>query len=130
MYKATTQQIQVTVEPSFLESESAPDDRRYFWAYTIEIANLGDAVVQLRSRHWRITDANGHTEEVRGAGVVGEQPVLKPGETFSYTSGCPLTTSSGIMVGTYQMQNEEGDLFSIDIPAFSLDLPDQQKTVN
>jgi len=130
MYRATTQQIQVTVEPSFLEAESAPDDGRYFWAYTIEISNLGDAVVQLRSRHWRITDANGHTEEVRGPGVVGEQPVLKPGESFTYTSGCPLTTSSGIMVGTYQMQNEHGDLFSIDIPAFSLDLPDQQKTIN
>ncbi|MEP0324663.1 Co2+/Mg2+ efflux protein ApaG [Bauldia litoralis] len=130
MYKATTQQIQVTVEPSFLESESAPDDSRYFWAYTIEIANLGDAVVQLRSRHWRITDANGRTEEVRGAGVVGEQPVLKPGETFSYTSGCPLTTNSGIMVGSYEMEGENGDLFSIDIPAFSLDLPDQRKTVN
>ena len=130
MYTATTQQIQVTVEPSFLEAESAPDDGRYFWAYTIEISNLGDAVVQLRSRHWRITDANGRTEEVRGPGVVGEQPVLKPGESFTYTSGCPLTTSSGIMVGTYQMQNENGDLFSIDIPAFSLDLPDQQKTIN
>ncbi len=130
MYKATTQQIQVTVEPSFLESESAPDDSRYFWAYTIEISNLGDAVVQLRSRHWRITDANGRTEEVRGAGVVGEQPVLKPGETFSYTSGCPLTTNSGIMVGSYEMEGENGDLFSIDIPAFSLDLPDQRKTVN
>ncbi|MCB1496700.1 MAG: Co2+/Mg2+ efflux protein ApaG [Bauldia sp.] len=130
MYTATTQQIQVTVEPSFLEAESAPDDGRYFWAYTIEISNLGDAVVQLRSRHWRITDANGRVEEVRGPGVVGEQPVLKPGESFTYTSGCPLTTSSGIMVGTYQMQNEHGDLFSIDIPAFSLDLPDQQKTIN
>lgn len=130
MYTATTQQIQVTVEPNFIESESSPDDRRYFWAYTIEITNLGDDVVQLRSRHWRITDANGHTEEVRGAGVVGKQPVLKPGETFSYTSGCPLTTKSGIMVGTYQMQTEDGDLFSIDVPAFSLDLPDERKTVN
>jgi len=130
MYRAKTREIQVTVEPNFVESESAPDDGRYFWAYTIEIANLGDAVVQLRSRHWRITDANGHTEEVRGAGVVGEQPVLKPGETFSYTSGCPLTTSSGIMVGTYQMQNTEGELFSIAIPAFSLDLPHEQKVVN
>ena len=87
-------------------------------------------MVQLRSRHWRITDANGHTEEVRGAGVVGKQPVLKPGDTFSYTSGCPLSTSSGIMVGSYQMQNIEGELFSIAIPAFSLDVPDQQKVVN
>jgi ApaG protein len=130
MYRATTRQIQVTVEPNFIEAESSPNDRRYFWAYTIEIANLGGEVVQLRSRHWRITDANGHTEEVRGAGVVGKQPVLKPGATFSYTSGCPLTTSSGIMVGSYQMQNAAGELFSIAIPAFSLDVPDQRKVVN
>ncbi len=130
MYKATTRSIQVTVEPSFVEAESSPGDNRYFWAYTIEIANQGEEVVRLRSRHWRITDANGKTEEVRGAGVVGKQPVLKPGETFSYTSGCPLTTSSGIMVGSYQMQNEKGELFSIEIPAFSLDLPDERRTVN
>jgi ApaG protein len=130
MYKATTRSIQVTVEPTFVEAESSPGDNRYFWAYTIEIANKGDEVVRLRSRHWRITDANGRTEEVRGAGVVGKQPVLKPGETFSYTSGCPLTTPSGIMVGSYQMQNEDGELFSISIPAFSLDLPDVRRTVN
>jgi ApaG protein len=130
MYKATTRAIQVTVEPTFVEAESSPGDNRYFWAYTIEITNTGDEVVRLRSRHWRITDGNGRTEEVRGAGVVGKQPLLKPGETFSYTSGCPLTTPSGIMVGTYQMQNDEGELFSIAIPPFSLDLPDQRRTVN
>ena len=130
MYRATTHSIQVTVEPTFVEAESSADDGRYFWAYSIEIANLGEEVVQLRSRHWRITDANGRTEEVRGAGVVGKQPVLKPGESFSYTSGCPLTTPSGIMAGSYQMQNEKGELFSIEIPAFSLDLPDQRRTVN
>ena len=100
MYRETTRAIQVTVEPSFVEDESAPDEGRYFWAYRIEISNLGEEVVRLRSRHWRITDANGQTEEVRGAGVVGKQPVLKPGETFAYTSGCPLSTPSGIMVGT------------------------------
>ena len=130
MYRATTHAIQVTVEPTFVEAESSADDGRYFWAYSIEIANLGEEVVQLRSRHWRITDANGRTEEVRGAGVVGKQPVLKPGETFSYTSGCPLPTPSGIMVGTYQMENQKGERFSIAIPAFSLDLPDAQRTVN
>ena len=130
MYRATTHSIQVTVEPTFVEAESSADDGRFFWAYSIEIANLGKEVVQLRSRHWRITDANGRTEEVRGAGVVGKQPVLKPGETFSYTSGCPLATPSGIMVGTYQMQNEKGEMFSIDIPAFSLDLPNARRTVN
>src|SRR6186997_1243963 len=88
MYRSTTRAIQVTVQPNFVEAESG--DGRYFWSYTIEIANLGKEVVQLRSRHWRITDGNGKTEEVKGAGVVGKQPVLKPGEKFSYTSGCPL----------------------------------------
>lgn len=130
MYQATTRAIQVTVEPTFVDSESSPEEGQYFWAYRIEIANLGKEVVQLRSRHWRITDANGRTEEVRGAGVVGKQPVLKPGEKFSYTSGCPLSTASGIMVGTYQMQNDKGETFSIEIPAFSLDLPGGKKTVN
>ena len=130
MYRETTRAIQVTVEPSFVEAESSPDDGQYFWAYRIEIANLGQEVVRLRSRHWQITDANGRTEEVRGAGVVGKQPVLRPGETFAYTSGCPLTTPSGIMVGTYQMQNEAGEMFSIAIPAFSLDLPDASHTMH
>ena len=95
MYKATTRSILVTVEPSFVEAESSPSDNRYFWAYSIEIVNKSEEVVRLRSRHWRITDANGRTEEVRGAGVVGKQPVLKPGEKFSYTSGCPLSTPRG-----------------------------------
>ena len=130
MYRETTRAIQVTVEPSFVESESSPDDGRYFWAYRIEISNLGEEIVRLRSRHWRIIDANGYTEEVRGAGVIGKQPVLRPGETFAYTSGCPLTTPSGIMIGSYQMQNDRGELFSIAIPAFSLDLPDAERTVN
>lgn len=130
MYQAVTRAIQVTVEPTFVDSESSPEEGQYFWAYRIEIANLGKEVVQLRARHWRITDANGRTEEVRGAGVIGKQPVLKPGETFSYTSGCPLSTASGIMVGTYQMQNDKGETFSIDIPAFSLDLPGGRKTLN
>ena len=130
MYQATTRAIRVTVEPTFVDAESSPDEGQYFWAYRIEIANLGEEVVQLRARHWRITDANGRTEEVQGAGVVGKQPVLKPGEKFSYTSGCPLSTTSGIMVGTYEMENDKGEAFSIDIPAFSLDLPDIRKTLN
>ena len=130
MYQTTTRAIRVTVEPTFVDAESSPEAGQYFWAYRIEIANLGEEVVQLRSRHWRITDANGRTEEVRGAGVIGKQPVLRPGETFAYTSGCPLATASGIMVGTYQMQNEEGELFTIAIPAFSLDLPDAERIVN
>jgi len=128
MYRAVTRDIQVTVEPSYVEAESGGG--RYFWSYAIEIVNLGQEVVQLRARHWRITDGNGRTEEVKGAGVVGKQPVLKPGETFSYTSGCPLSTTSGIMVGTYQMQTDAGETFQIAIPAFSLDLPDVKRTVN
>ncbi len=128
MYRATTRFIEVTVEPTYVEAESGGG--RYFWSYTIEIANRGEEVVQVRSRHWRITDGNGHTEEVKGAGVVGKQPVLKPGEAFSYTSGCPLTTPSGIMVGTYQVETDGGERFTIAIPAFSLDLPDAPKTLN
>jgi ApaG protein len=130
MYRTTTRAIQITVEPSYLESESAPAEGRYFWAYTIEIANLGDETVQLRSRFWKITDASGRTEEVRGAGVIGKQPTLKPGETFRYTSGCPLPTSSGFMVGTYQMQTDAGELFVVDIPAFSLDMPGPKRILN
>lgn len=130
MYRETTRAIQVTVVPAFVETESSPEEGHYFWTYKVEISNLGEEIVRLRSRHWRITDANGRTEEVRGAGVVGKQPVLKPGESFAYTSGCPLTTPSGIMVGTYQMQNEKGELFSIAIPAFSLDLPGAPRTMN
>ena len=130
MYSATTRSIEVTVEPTFVEDESSPSDSRYFWAYAVKIINHGGDVVQLRARHWQITDANGRTEEVRGAGVVGKQPVLKPGEAFSYTSGCPLTTPSGIMVGSYQMSTEQGEMFSIAIPAFSLDIPGGQRTVN
>ena len=130
MYRASTRAIQVTVEPSFLESESAPAEDRYFWAYTIEIVNLGQEIVQLRSRFWRITDARGRIEEVRGPGVVGKQPVLRPGDRFRYTSGCPLATPSGFMVGSYQMQTERGELFLVDIPAFSLDMPSRGRVLN
>lgn len=127
MYRAVTRSIQVTVEPSFVEDESSPGDGRYVWAYRIEIVNLGLESVQLRSRFWRITDDIGRTEEVRGRGVVGKEPLLKPGESFEYTSGCPLTTPSGIMVGSYQMQTESGEMFVVDIPAFSLDMPNQAR---
>ncbi len=130
MYRATTRAIQVSVAPAFLPERSSPDEGRYIWAYTIEIANLGAEVVQLRRRHWRITDGNGKVEEVRGDGVVGKQPVLRPGERFEYTSGCPLGTPSGIMAGDYQMQNDRGELFLVAIPAFSLDLPDARPVLN
>ncbi|KAB2701277.1 Co2+/Mg2+ efflux protein ApaG [Ochrobactrum sp. GPK 3] len=130
MYRAVTQGIEITVEPFYLEEESAPEDNRYVWGYRITIANNSSDTVQLRSRYWQITDANGRVEEVRGAGVVGEQPVLDPGDSFQYSSGCPLTTSSGVMVGRYQMQNPTGNTFEVDIPAFSLDVPEQRRTLN
>lgn len=130
MYRAVTRSIQVTVEPSFAEDESSPGEGRYVWAYRIEIVNLGLETVWLRSRCWRITDGIGRTEEVRGRGVVGKEPLLRPGESFEYTSGCPLQTSSGIMVGTYQMQTDSGEMFLVDIPAFSLDLPGLRPVVH
>jgi ApaG protein len=130
MYSAVSNNIRVTVQPRFLAEHSQPDEDRYFWSYTIEIANGGDVTVQLTHRHWKITDASGRLEEVRGSGVVGEQPTLKPGEAFRYTSGCPLKTPSGIMVGTYRMVDETGRAFDVDIPAFSLDSPYAKRVVN
>ena len=123
MYSATTRSIRVTVEPVFLEDQSSPADSRYVWAYHVRIENQGDITVQLRSRFWRITDALGRVQEVKGAGVIGEQPVLAPGRKFEYTSGTPLATPSGIMAGTYQMEAESGERFDVAIPAFSLDSP-------
>ena len=130
MYQAVTREIEVTVTPQYLAERSAPDRSEYFWAYTIEITNRGTDTVQLRTRHWRITDANGRLQEVRGAGVVGKQPTLKPGESFEYTSGVPLPTPSGFMTGTYGMVSAKGEPFDIEIPTFSLDGPDQNRTIN
>jgi ApaG protein len=130
MYEQVTRSIRVRVRPEYLEAQSAPDEGRYFWSYTVEILNEGSETVQLRSRYWRITDANGRTEEVRGPGVVGQTPVLGPGETFEYTSGCPLKTSSGIMVGHYQMAKTDGAVIEIAIPAFSLDSPFTRRSLN
>ena len=130
MYEAVTRGIRIRVTPLFLEQDSAPDEGRYLWAYTIDIRNEGSDWVQLRSRHWRITDAMGHTQEVKGPGVVGQTPVLAPGASFRYTSGCPLPTPSGIMVGTYQMTSAAGELFNVAIPAFSLDSPHARRSVN
>ena len=123
MYKATTQGIRVCVEPRFVEEESQPERRKFFFAYTVEITNMSTKRVQLRSRHWRIIDGDGNVQEVRGAGVVGEQPTLGPGETFTYTSGCPLTTPDGTMQGSYTMIADSGETFRAEIPAFSLDSP-------
>jgi ApaG protein len=129
MYKAVTRDIAVTVSPRFLPEESSVE-KGYFWAYTIEISNRGRTTVQLKTRHWRITDAFGRLKEVRGPGVVGKEPVLEPGDSFAYTSGVPLPTPSGFMVGTYSMVTPEGERFDIAIPAFSLDSPDAKRTMN
>ena len=123
MYKAVTRGISVTVTPRFMPEESSPDQGRYFFAYTVEIINGSLERVQLRSRYWRIVDGNGNVEEVRGAGVVGKQPVLGPGESFHYTSGCPLRTPGGTMEGSYAMVTATGETFDAEIPAFSLDSP-------
>lgn len=130
MYRAVTRDIEVVVEPFYLEEQSNPEENRYVWGYRITIANESDGTVQLRARYWKITDGNGQIEEIRGPGVIGEQPVLNPGDSFQYSSGCPLTTTSGVMVGRYSMETETGKLFDIEIPAFSLDLPDQLRTLN
>jgi ApaG protein len=130
MYRAVTRDIEVTVEPNFLPEKSSVSDGRYFWSYTVVITNSGGETVQLRSRHWIITDGTGRRQEVRGEGVVGEQPVLAPGERFQYTSGVPLATASGFMSGHYQMESESGERFDIEVPAFSLDGPDGQRVLN
>ena len=121
MYRAVTHDIEITAEPEFLADESDPKHKRWFWSYTITITNHGRSSVQLINRYWQITDGNGRLHEVRGTGVVGEQPVIKPGETYRYTSGCPLDTPQGIMAGHYQMQCSTGEMMTVEIPAFSLD---------
>jgi ApaG protein len=130
MYQERTRSIQISVEPFYLEDQSAPEQNRFVFGYRIQIDNQGGEVVQLVSRHWRITDSLGRTMEVRGAGVVGRQPVLQPGETFEYTSGTPLATPSGIMVGSYDMVTGDGEHFEVVIPAFSLDAPGNRAPLN
>jgi ApaG protein len=130
MYRAVTRDIEVMAEPFFLEDRSNPEDNEYFWAYRITIANHSSRPVKLLSRHWRITDSQGRVQEVRGDGVVGDQPELDPGDSYQYTSGCPLTTPSGFMVGAYTMTAANGETFEIDIPAFSLDMPNVARSVN
>ena len=130
MYRAVTRQIEVTVEPNFMPERSSVEKRQFFWSYTIVITNTGEETVQLRARHWIITDGSGHRQEVRGEGVVGEQPVLAPGERFEYTSGVPLQTASGFMTGRYEMESAKGERFEIDVPTFSLDSPEAKRVLN
>ena len=130
MYRATTRKIEVTVAPRFMPERSSPTSGYFFWAYTINISNHGSETVQLKTCHWRITDAFGRLQEVKGPGVVGEEPVLEPGGSFEYTSGVPLPTPSGFMAGTYGMVSGGGEHFDIEIPAFSLDCSYSERTIN
>jgi len=122
-YAARTRDIVVRVTPAYVAEQSNPADGRHVWSYTVEVENHGQETVQLLSRHWIITDAFNRVEHVKGAGVVGEQPTLKPREAFRYTSYCPLRATSGGMRGTFQMLTEPGEMFDVEIPEFSLHLP-------
>jgi ApaG protein len=129
-YERTTRGIRVSVAPAYLSDQSDPDEGRYLWSYTVTIENTGAETVQLLSRYWHISDQAGRVQEVRGPGVVGAQPVLEPGQTFEYTSGCPLPTASGAMVGTYQMRASSGDAFEVDIPMFLLESPHERRQIH
>ncbi|MEM9168157.1 MAG: Co2+/Mg2+ efflux protein ApaG [Pseudomonadota bacterium] len=129
-YEEMTRGIRVSVTPNYLEHQSAPENGRYVWAYTVRIHNGSDEIVRLRRRYWRIIDAKGLIEEVEGEGVVGEQPVIRPGEGFEYTSGAPLPTPSGLMHGRYGMETQTGEAFDVAIPAFSLDSPHETGQVH
>jgi len=130
MYERRTRDVVVRVEPEFLNEQSSDADERYIWAYTVEIENQTKEDMQVVERFWQITDRNGQVQEVRGEGVVGEKPNLKPGEVFRYTSGAPLSAPSGVMLGTYQMLTSGGTRFDVEIPAFSLDSPFELRSIN
>ena len=130
MYTKTTKKINITVNPYYLEEQSEPDEQHYVWAYQVTINNLSKETVQLKNRYWKITDSNGSKQEVKGEGVVGEQPILNPGEKFEYTSGTPLSTPSGFMEGYYLMETKNGNKFEASIPLFSLDAPTILNNIN
>lgn len=129
-YEARTRDIVVRVFPAYSAEESSPEEGLYLWSYTVEIENHGGETVTLVSRRWIITDALNRVNEVEGSGVVGEQPELRPREAFRYVSNCPLATASGAMRGSYQMVTEEGELFEVEIPEFSLHLPGASRKLN
>ena len=130
MFSKTTNNINVSVKSYYLEEQSEPDEQHYVWAYQITINNLGEKTVQLKKRYWKITESNGVKKEVSGAGVIGEQPILRPGEKFEYTSGTPLSTPSGFMEGYYEMETKDGNKFDASIPLFSLDSPYISNQIN
>lgn len=123
MNNDSSYKINVKVDPFYIEDQSAPEENRYVFAYTVNIQNAGTVAAKLIARHWIITDANGKIQEVRGQGVVGEQPYLRPGEAFQYTSGAVLDTAVGTMRGSYQMVGEDGNRFNAEIPSFTLSVP-------
>jgi ApaG protein len=129
-YERETRSIRVAVKPAYLDDQSDPEDGRYVWSYTVTIENRGPESVQLMSRIWNITDGDGRTQEVEGDGVVGAQPVIAPGESFQYTSGCPLDTASGFMVGRYRMVSASGEAFEAEIPAFLLESPYERRQLH
>ena len=130
MYSKTTNGVTVTVNPYFLDDQSSPNDNHYVWAYKVNIDNKGSDILHLNQRTWIIIDGNGRVLQVQGDGVVGETPIIKPGETFEYTSGTPLKTTSGIMQGYYSMSADSGEKIKIDIPTFSLDIPYEKKKIH
>ena len=130
MFSKKTNNIDITVIPYYLEGQSVPDEQHFVWAYQVTINNLGQQTVQLKNRYWKITDSNGANKEVKGAGVVGEQPILHPGDKYKYTSGTPLSTPSGFMEGYYEMETTDGDKFTASVPLFSLDSPYSLNQIN
>ena len=130
MYSKKTRKINITVNPYFLDDQSEPDEQHFVWAYQVTIDNQGNEKVQLKNRYWKIIDSNGSEQEVKGEGVVGEQPILNPGEKFEYTSGTPLSTPSGFMGGYYEMETKSGKKFEAIIPQFSLDSPFIKNNLN
>ena len=130
MYSKQTKKINITVNPYFLDDQSEPDDLHFVWAYQVTIYNQSSEKVQLKNRYWKIIDSNGSEQEVRGEGVVGEQPILNPGEKFEYTSGTPLSTPSGFLGGLYEWDTNEGKKFEAIIPQFSLDSPFVNNNLN
>ena len=129
-YECVTRGIKVSVKPAFIEDQSEPDEGHFLWSYAVTIENRGLETVQLLSRYWHITDAVGRVQEVHGPGVVGAQPVLEPGQSFEYTSGCPLPTPSGAMAGRYQMRTASGEAFEVEIPAFLLESPYERRQIH
>ena len=131
MFEATTHNIKIVAQPTYLDLQSYPEESHYVWAYTINIENLGERTVTLLRRYWKITDGGGQVQEVEGDGVVGEQPTLEPSMVFQYTSGVVLTTASGIMTGIYEFADViSGDVIKVEIPTFSLDTPEATARAN